>query len=224
MARLQWRLLREMNVKNDLVQKVVIVGAGGLGRELFSYLSLEPEKYDVIGFIDDNLNALDGYKYPVGIIDSISAYERVKDVKLLNAVMSPVAKEKIVNQLKNRNHIFISYVSPQSVIGCNVSFGEGCVITPNCIVTADVSVGDFVFLNTGTTLGHDVSIEDFVSINGKVEICGNVAIGSFCLIGGRAIILPGKTIVAGTMVGAGSVVVANIRKPMTVFGNPAKKV
>lgn len=224
MVRLPWRLLREMNETNDLVQKVVVVGAGGLGRELYSYLRLEPTKYDVIGFIDDNINALDGYKYPVGVIGKISTYKREKGVKLLNAIMSPVTKEKIVTQLKSRNHTFISYVSPQSIIGCNVTLGEGCIITPSCIVTADVSIGDFFFMNTGSTLGHDVSIESFVSINGKVEICGNVSIGSFCLIGGRSIILPGKKIVAGTIVGAGSVVVGNIRKPMTVFGNPAKRV
>ncbi|MEZ8967567.1 acetyltransferase [Vibrio breoganii] len=209
---------------NNSQQKIVIVGAGGLGREIFSYVSVNTDKYHVVGFIDENLNALDGYDYPVSVIGKVSTYEKEENIKLLLAIMSPATKEVVVSQLKARGHEFASYISPHSVIGHNVKLGEGCIITPNCMLTADISIGDFVFVNTASTIGHDSNIEDFVSINGKVEICGNVFIGKSCLIGGGVIILPEKKIVSGTMVGAGSVVVGNIRKPMTVFGNPAKKV
>ena len=89
---------------------------------------------------------------------------------------------------------------------------------------SNINVGDFVFLNTQTTLGHDVKIGAYTSINGKVEISGFVEIGEEVTIGSRVVVLPKKKVISGANIGAGSVVVGNINKPITVFGNPAKRI
>ena len=73
-------------------------------------------------------------------------------------------------------------------------------------------------------MGHDVCIGDYASVNGKVEIGGDVNIGNEVLVGSRAVILPGRKIVASTIVGTGSVVVTHIKRPVTVFGNPAREI
>lgn len=206
-------------------QKVVIVGAGGLGRELFAYLSAEPDRFEVLGFIDDSPeDPLEGYDYPVGVLSSISAYQPREDEQLLLAIMSPKAKARVTGQLKEKGGRFLTYIHPSAFIGHNVCLGEGVVIAPHCILTADIAVGDFFFLNTSSTLGHDVRVGDWVSINGKCEMCGSVALGDRVLVGACATIIPEKKVASDAFVGAGSVVVSDVVQTVTVFGNPAKKI
>ena len=204
--------------------KVVIVGAGGMGREIFNWLQDCEPKLTVIGFIDDNLHALDGFNYEPCIISKIKDYIPDKNIYHVVAIMNPMTKKNIVSHLKAAGSEFYRFIHPTAIVGKNVQLGEGVVITPGCILTCDIRVGDFVFLNTQTTLGHDVKIGNFTSINGKVEISGYVEIGSEVLIGSRVVVLPKKRIASKAVVGVGSVVVANINKPITVFGNPAKRI
>ena len=205
-------------------KKIIIVGAGGLGREVYNWLS-EAGKGDLIlGFINDISDALDGYDYPVKIIGDIQNHECLTDVVYVMAVMAPNGKAKVASLLKAKDCEFKTFIHPTAIVGRNVKLGEGVVITPGCIISCDVEIGDFVFLNTQTTLGHDVRVGAYTSINGKVEISGFVEIGEGVTIGSRVVVLPKKKIASGAIVGAGSVVVGNIKQPITVFGNPAKRI
>jgi sugar O-acyltransferase (sialic acid O-acetyltransferase NeuD family) len=207
-----------------IMTDVIIVGSGGLGRELFSWLYHSKGNLNPIAFISDDIESLKNYDYPIPIISTIKDYTPTKNVKLIMAIMDPKGKRKVAELLLNKGGQFVTYIHPSVIIGCNVSIGEGCVLTPYCIITADVQLGKFNFLNTNTTIGHDVKIGDYSSFNGKVEVSGWCQIGNEVLIGSRVIILPKKKITTGVIVGAGSVVVGNINKPITVFGNPAKRV
>ena len=67
------------------MQRLIIVGAGGLGREVFSWASHHPDcgqVWNIAGFIDDNLTALDNFSYPVKVINSIS--NKVNKSQILN--------------------------------------------------------------------------------------------------------------------------------------------
>mgnify|MGYP006081166787 CR=1 FL=1 len=206
-----------------MTKRIVIVGAGGMGREIFNWLQACESEITVIGFIDDNLHALDGFNYESGVISRIEGYIPNEDVHHVLAIMNPLSKKNIVSYLKIAGSKFYRFIHPTAIIGTNVQLGEGTVITPGCILTCDIRVGDFVFLNTQTTLGHDVRVGDFTSINGKVEISGYVEIGNEVIIGSRVVVLPKKRIASKAVIGAGSVVAGNINKPITVFGNPARR-
>ena len=205
-------------------KKVVIVGAGGMGREVYNWLSIDRSGINITGFIDDNLSALDGFNYPVGVVSKISNYVPLESTVHVLAIMNPLTKRKVVTTLKSIGCEFISFVHPTAIIGVNVGVGEGNVISPSCILTCDITLGSYVFLNTQTTLGHDVSVGDYTSINGKVDVSGCVEIGGDVIVGSHVVILPQKKIASGAKIGAGSVVVGNINHPVSVFGNPAKMI
>lgn len=208
---------------NGLNKKIVIVGAGGLGREIYSWLMGAGLQDKIVGFIDDNLSALDGYGFSEGIYSDIGNYVPKEGVLHILAIMNPEAKRKVVAVLKAKFCEFMTLVSPSVIMGKDIELGEGVIITPGCILTCDINVGDFVFINTQSTLGHDVNVGEYTSINSKVEVSGFVHIGTDVLVGSRSVILPDKRIASGAIIGAGSVVVGNINRAMTVFGNPAKR-
>jgi len=206
---------------------LTIIGAGGLGREVYSWLSQEiNEKQDfkIKGFIDDNLCSLDKFDYPVKVIGRITDYCPKPDEELVLSILDPEVKKQIVTFLSKKGAKYHKLIHPTSILGTNIKIGKGCIICPGCILTNDIQIGDFVFLNTNSTIGHDTTIGEFTSINGKVEITGEVEVGSGCLFGVGAKVIPQKNIGDNAIIGAGSVVIRNVPSGITVFGNPAKKI
>jgi acetyltransferase-like isoleucine patch superfamily enzyme len=53
-------------------------------------------------------------------------------------------------------------------------------------------------------------------------ISGNVVVNAISFIGTGAILIPGITIGKEAIIGAGAVVLKNVKDGCTVFGNPAK--
>lgn len=207
--------------------ELLIVGAGGMGREVFCWLSQEIENkkhHRILGFLDDNAHALDKYSYSAKIVGSISGYRPKENEGVVLAIMDPKVKERVVTALLAKGASFYTMIHPSVITGHDVKIGQGCIISPLCILTADTTIGDFVFLNANTTIGHDVTVGNYCSINGKVEVTGNVKVGVGCLFGVGARIIPSREIGNYAIVGAGSVVIRDIKDNTTVFGNPAKEI
>ena len=69
--------------------KYIIVGAGGLGREISSYL--KSDKNEPYAFLDDNPQALDGLNYNTPIL-SLKNYTPEEDHRLLLAIGTSIKK------------------------------------------------------------------------------------------------------------------------------------
>ncbi|MEZ8825299.1 NeuD/PglB/VioB family sugar acetyltransferase [Vibrio amylolyticus] len=205
-------------------KKVYIVGSGGLGRELYSWLACPESEYDPVGFVSDDLSSLDDFDYPISIVQTIENFQPVDSVSLIMGIMNPKGKQKVFEQLLLKGASFSTFVHPSSIIGHNVKLGTGVVICPMCILTCDITLEDGVFFNTSSTMGHDGRVGKYSSINGKVEIGGGADIGSSVLVGSRALVLPQRKISDSAVIGAGSVVVGHVKSDITVFGNPARKI
>jgi len=209
----------------EFMKRLLIVGAGGFGRELFSYCRVHPEnqkEWLIGGFLDDNREALKGFDYPVGVVAGISDYTPLPDDLLLCAVGSPREKKKICEDLLEKGACFTSLIHPTAIIGHNVRLGMGVVMCPGSVFTCDVEVGDFVTVNCSSGSGHDCRIGSFSTISGSCDITGGVRIGEGVMIGARSTVLPRIMVGSGALIGAGSVVVRNVKPGETVFGNPAK--
>jgi sugar O-acyltransferase (sialic acid O-acetyltransferase NeuD family) len=204
--------------------KIAIVGAGGAGREMYSWMmhaNAHAKNYQVIGFIDDNKDALLDYDYPIKVMSSVQDYVP-GDECLVVSIAAPATRQKIVYELKKKRAKFYTFIHPSVIIGANSKVGEGCVICPGVIISCDTELEEFVMLNTNSTIGHDSHIGQYTTVNGKVEITGNNQVGELVFFGVGARIIPSRKIGDRAIVGAGSVVIRNVKPDTTVFGNPAK--
>lgn len=207
------------------MKKILIVGAGGFGREVYNWIKDSREKYpdwQVEGFLDDNLLALKEYNYEVGVISTVLDYQPQENEHLVMAIGSPKIKSELVNLLKHKGAKFETFIHRTAIIGENVKIGQGSVLCPNSIITCDAVIGEFVTINCGSGTGHDASVGDYSTLSGQVDITGFARVGKRVSIGSSACILPGVIIEDDSAIGAGSVVVRNVREGSTVFGNPAK--
>lgn len=201
---------------------VSIVGAGGLGRELASWINLEGNQdYVLRGFWDDNLKAFDNIHCNYDLLGETA---KIKGNVLLG-IMDSEIKKKLVNAFDKKHNInLLSYSHKSTIVGERTVVDKGSVFFPNVLISCDVTLGKGCFLNLGVQVGHDVSIGDYTSIMPSVNIGGGSIIGDSVFIGTGVVILPGVKIPSNCRIGAGSVVVKSIKEVGTYFGNPAKKI
>lgn len=207
------------------MKNLIIVGAGGFGREVYNWALADADcdrKWTITGFLDDNPAALDGFDYPVDIIDSITDYRPADNDLFICAIGAPAIKRKVCESLSGRSAQFISLIHPDSIIGMNVSIGRGAIICPKVVVTCDISIGDFVTINCHSSVGHDARIGDWTTISGHCDITGQCKLGEMVFVGSGARIVPLKTVGDHATVGAGSVVIRHVAPETKVFGNPAR--
>jgi sugar O-acyltransferase (sialic acid O-acetyltransferase NeuD family) len=207
------------------MKNLIIIGAGGFGREIFSWVNDVNKKqrtWNIKGFLDDNLNALDGFEYPIKVLSEIDTYEVDLNDEFICALGDPVTKQICVEKLLSKGAVFTNLIHPSAVLGYNVSLGMGVILCPMTIVNADAKLGNFVTLNNHSNIGHDTTVGDYTQINGYCDITGGVRIGSRVFFGSGVSVLPNITIEDDAKIGVGSVVIRKVKNKTTVFGNPAK--
>lgn len=210
------------------MKDIIIVGASGFGRELVQYIedinvSKKNVVWNILGFIDDNPNALDGIGHGYQVVDGIINHIPRPNVYYVCAIAFPSVKQRLVNMLKDKGAKFATIIHPTARVSRYAKLGEGCVVTPNSNINTEAKVGDFVSV-LASGIGHDAIIGDYSTLSGHVWVNGHVSVGSKVYLGCGSMIAPSKKIGNGATVGIGSVVVSNVKSNTTVFGNPAKKI
>ena len=105
------------------MKNIVIVGAGGFGREVFNHAEdciRVGADWKIKGFIDDNLKALDNYDYPQKVIGTIKEYIPEENDFFICAIGSPKTKKIVVGALLQRGAKFEKLIHPSVKIGRNV--------------------------------------------------------------------------------------------------------
>ena len=97
------------------MKKLIIVGAGGFGREVFSYaqhIQAIRKEWEIAGFIDDNLEALAGYNYRPPIIGMIQDHNPKDDEIFAMGVGLPTSQKlTLANNLSEKGAKFINHNS-----------------------------------------------------------------------------------------------------------------
>lgn len=210
------------------MKKLIIVGASGFGREVLqwakdAYHNENNMQWVIEGFIDDNINALDGFKCDFKILGKIKDWKPKEDELFVCAIAIPKTKELIINKLIKKGANFVSLVHPTAIIGEFCEIGEGFVVTPRAKISPNVKIGKYVTI-LGSGAGHDAVIGDFSTIAGNCSVNGHVVLGKRVFVASNSCIAPGKKIGDDVLIGMGSIVVTNIKPGIKVMGNPARKI
>ena len=207
------------------MKNIVIIGAGGVGRETSLIIQkineLEPT-WNLIGFIDDNVNnwgrVVNGYSV-IGGIDSLEVLP--SDTYIIIAIANYEIKREMVNRINNKFK-FATIIHPRVWIHDYINVGEGTIIYEGAILTTNIEVGNHVIISPKCGVGHDSIIKDYVSLLWNVNVSGNDIIEEGVMMGSGSTVIQGKRIGKGSTVGAGAVVIDDIDSYSTVVGVPGK--
>jgi acetyltransferase-like isoleucine patch superfamily enzyme len=98
-----------------------------------------------------------------------------------------------------------------------VTVGDNCKIKPHVYIPSGVTIEDEVFLGPNTTFTND----KYPCVKGDWKLLKTI-VRQGASIGAHSVILPDVEIGKRAVVGAGSVVTADVPSDTTVCGNPAR--
>lgn len=200
---------------------IVVVGAGGHGRELADIVraASASTKVGLLGIVDDGepdrfLLAASGIRF-LGASDSVLD----RDVDVYIGVGDPATRERLDEQLHER--VGAPMFHPSAVVGSRCELDDGVVLAQGAIVTTNVVLGRHTHLNVAASVSHDCRVGPFTTICPGVRLTGAVTVGSRVFVGTGAVILPGVTVGDDVIIGAGAVVRHDVPSGLTVSGVPA---
>lgn len=207
------------------MKNLIIIGAGGMGRQLCSFATKcigYQTEFTIKGFIDDNLDSLDGHIGYPAVLDTIDNYKIEENDIFAISIGDVQAKKSCIEKILNKGGKFISLIHKTAIIYDNVTMGEGCIVESNAVIGVESKIGNFVLIQDCAIIGHDVTIGDWSRIDCGVTCVGGIVVGNEVCVHTGAVISHNVVLGDRCTVGAMSFVIKKVKPEVTVFGNPAR--
>lgn len=192
---------------------IVIIGAGGIGREaawIIEEINKVENKLRLIGFVDDNMSMwgqnLNGYEVLGGLN---TLYPLKNKPQVIVAIANCKVKKAIVENLQG-NFEFVTLIHPSVNVSSYVKIGQGTLIYPGVILTVNTTIGNHVLISGNCGIGHDTEIRDYSSVLWGCKFSGYNVIKEQCFIGIGASIAQGVNVETMSKVEIGSILTGNI--------------
>lgn len=205
--------------------RLVIVGAGGHGREvldLVEALSTYPDGPRFAGFVADevpepSLLERRGAIY-LGPVETLAEL----DVAYTLGIGDGQARQSLDDLLGGWGRDAATLVHPAATIGSDVEMSPGVQLAAGARVTTNVRLGRHVHLNVNSVVSHDCRVGDYSTLSPGVHLNGAVVVGTHVFFGTGAIVTPGVSVGDRARIGAGAVVSGDVPPGVTAVGVPAR--
>ena len=207
------------------MKKLVIIGAGGMGRSVYCIAKGcigYGTEFVVKGFIDDDLSQLDNFEGYPPMLGTIDDYVIEEDDVFVCSIGDTKTKKIICEKLKARGAKFQTLIHKTAIVRQNAKIGDGCIIADFASVGADCTIGENSLVQTFAIAAHDCKIGNYARIDTHATCVGGVVIEDTATIHTSAVVSHNVVVGEGATVAALSFVIKKVKPGITVYGNPAK--
>ena len=211
-------------VTPDACERIIIVGAGGFGREVLQWARHAwPEHTGrIAGFLSEDPHALDGHAATLPILGSPADFELRPGDGLVLAIGIRGVRRQVAERLAACGARFLTMIHPTAIVADTAVIGPGTVICPYAVVSDAVRLGRFVLVNYHASLGHDASAGDFAVLSPYATLGGGACVANDVFLGLHASVGPGKRLGAGSVVSSNSVALVDVPEGCLVYGVPGR--
>lgn len=209
--------------------RVVIIGAGGQGREIHDIVDAVTQSgdvWEVVGYLDDaaseeNLGAVaQRGSILLGDVDALSLLPH--DVGVLLGLGDAAVRDRIGRRKDVAEREAPVLVHPAATLGSSVILGQGTVLWAGSRLSTRVETGRHVHINHNATVGHDTTMDDYATLHPAAVVSGSVRIGRAATIGANAFIRQRLSVGERSFVGASAAAIRDIPADTIVKGVPAR--
>ena len=205
-------------------KKLIIVGAGSVGKFIAYNIENFTQKFEIIGFLDDDNTKHNTQiaRVPVlGKVNKVYEYSN-KNYALVWGIAFPKIKFKLFEKYKHLQFDYPNFISKKAWACKSVILGKGCIIYPGCNINYESEIQDFVVLNMNCAIGHNCTIHSFTSLSPGVNLGGHTDLSCGVEMGIGCSTKQGVTIGNNSIVGGLSMVISNIPENVVAAGIPSK--
>ncbi len=183
--------------------KLLLVGAGGLGRVVLEHAICNYE----CAFLDDGPE--------IGtLIDSVPIIGRTSELikffgeytKLIVVIGNNTLRERIYREALTIGYSFPNIIVSSAYVSPNAFIGNGCIILNNAVVQNNAKIGDGCILNPGVEAHHDSKIGDYCLVYTNSVVRSLTSVGDRAWIGSSVTVSTGATVLPDAIIEDGSVV------------------
>ncbi|MEC5166443.1 sugar O-acyltransferase (sialic acid O-acetyltransferase NeuD family) [Flavobacterium sp. PL11] len=205
-------------------QKLIIVGAGSVGKYIAYNQNIFQQEFEIIGFLDDDVSKHNTTIAGVPVLGNVNAINDYANqgFALVWGIAFPTIKNTLYELYKHLNFDYPSFIAKSAWLSNAVFLGKGCIIYPGCSINYETEIQDFVVMNMNCAVGHNCKIGSFTSLSPGVNLGGNTTIGNQVELGIGCATLQGISIGNNVKVGGQGMVTKSLASGQIVKGIPAK--
>lgn len=188
----------------------------------------------------DTADKVIAYTIDAGFIDGRSTFEGLplipfeeliqfyspKTHHLLVALSAAAGKKHLnsnkIKQVKSLGYPLYSFIHSTAFIAPSAKIGENVLIFPHAIIEPRVKIQDGVFVRSGAYVSHETEIGAYSYLAPKATFSGKVVTGDHCFFGTNSTIRDRVTIGHDVIVGAGAVVLHNLKNEAVIKAAESK--
>ncbi len=207
------------------MRDLVIVGAGGHGRETLDIVEAINEQtptWNFVGFVDDGEVVTERLERRGAQVLGPTGELRDMDAHYVIGIGESGVRAQMDATLTGWGLEAATLVHPLASVASDNKLGHGVLLAAGARITTNVTLGRHVHLNVNAVVSHDCALGDHVTVSPGVHLNGEVSVGNRVFFGTGAIVAPGVSIGDDAIIGAGAVVVRDVPNAVTVMGVPGR--
>jgi sugar O-acyltransferase (sialic acid O-acetyltransferase NeuD family) len=212
----------------DRMLDIVIVGAGGFGREVYHWARplFESHNYRFKGLIDDKPSPKDASEDYLKVLGTIRSgenqYKITETDRFVYAIGNIDIRKEILTELKGNGAEFITLIHPTAIIAETARIGEGVVVCPFALISDRAIISDFAMINFYASCAHDSVVGKYSILSPYATMNGHSELEEEVLLGTHATVTAQAKIGAGSKINANSVAMNSVPPNSFVYGVPGK--
>jgi hypothetical protein len=159
---------------------LLLVGGGGLAREVLATVRLLPEKWRPIGALDDDPRKhgadIDGLPV-LGGFGLVAELTHSAVIACVANAHRPAGRLGVVRRLNLTADRWATVVHPTASVPSGCVLGPGSLLLAGVVITTPLRIGPHVVAMPHVLVTHDDEIADGVTFAGHASLGGTVTVG-----------------------------------------------